>query len=129
MLSVKRRDKEESAADEHSRAQAMNAMADMVRTLQADRVPLKEKELMTTKRALTKLPNSCGKAEERENWVLQMNCTGKNNIFSQSKKRISYMKKKVNDVTADHSNPPLPQDKKEANETRAKYPMLGWYNQ
>ena len=33
-------------------AQAMHAMADMVRTLQADRVPVKEKELMTTKRAL-----------------------------------------------------------------------------
>ena len=31
-------------------AQAMNAMADVVRTLQADRVPVKEKELMTTKR-------------------------------------------------------------------------------
>ena len=75
-------------------AQAMNAMADMVRTLQADRVPLKEKELMTTKRALTKLPNSSGKAEECENWLLQMNCTGKNHIFSQSRKRKTYMKKR-----------------------------------
>ena len=42
-------------------AQAMNAMADMVRTLQADRVPVKEKELMTTKRAFTMLPNYSGK--------------------------------------------------------------------
>ena len=74
MVLVKRRDKEESAADE--------------------RVPLKEKELMTTKRALTKLPNSFGKAGECENWLLQINCTGKNNIFSQSRKRIPHMKKK-----------------------------------
>ena len=34
-------------------AQTMNAMADMMRTLQADRVPVKEKEFMTTKRAFT----------------------------------------------------------------------------
>ena len=30
-------------------AQAMNAMADMMRTLQADRIPVKEKELITTR--------------------------------------------------------------------------------
>ena len=70
------------------------AQAEMVRTLQTDRVPLKEKEHTTTKRALAGLPNSSGKAEECENWLLQMNCTGKNNIFSQSKKRKSYMKKR-----------------------------------
>ena len=53
-------------------AQAMNAVADMVRTLQADRVPVKEKELMTTKRAFTMLPNNFGKVEEFENWRFQM---------------------------------------------------------
>ena len=52
--------------------QVMNAMADMVRTLQADRVPVKEKELMTTKRVFTMLPNYSGKVEEDENWRLQM---------------------------------------------------------
>ena len=36
---------------------------------------------------------------------------------------------KVTDVTADHANLPTPQEKKEAHETRAKYPQLGWYNQ
>ena len=40
-------------------AQAMNA--------QADRVPVKEKELTTTKRAFTMLPNYSGKVEEYEN--------------------------------------------------------------
>ena len=50
----------------------MNAMADMVRTLQADRVRVKEKELKTTKRAFTMLPNYSGKVEEYENWRFQM---------------------------------------------------------
>ena len=35
----------------------------------------------------------------------------------------------VRDVCADHSNPPTPQEKKEENETRVKYPQLGWYSQ
>ena len=58
-----------------------------------------------------------------------MNCTRKNNIFLQSRKSTSYVKEKVNDVTADHSNPPTPQERREANEFRAKHPPLGWYNQ
>ena len=33
----------------------------------------------------------------------------------------------VTDVTADHANPPTPQEKKEAHETRAKYPQLQLY--
>ena len=45
-------------------AQAMNA--------QADRVPVKEKELTTTKRAFTMLPNYSGKVEEYENGRFQM---------------------------------------------------------
>ena len=39
------------------------------------------------------------------------------------------MKKKVNDVTVDHSNPPTQQEKREANAFYAKHPSLGWYNQ
>ena len=35
----------------------------------------------------------------------------------------------VRDACADHSNPPTPQEKKEENETRVKYPQLGWYSQ
>ena len=40
-----------------------------MRTLQADCVPMKEKELMTTKRAFTVLPNYSGKVEEYEHWL------------------------------------------------------------
>ena len=46
-------------------AQAMNAMADMMRTLQTDRAPVKEKELMM-------MLNNFGKVEEYENWRFQM---------------------------------------------------------
>ena len=127
----------------------MNAMADMVRTLQADRVPVKVKELMTTKRAFTMLPNYSGKVEEEnENWRFQTV-----QFLSQEPYFVAFLEwienelhleeqhflavqekniqreEKVTDVTADHANPPTPQEKKEAHETRAKYPQLGWYNQ
>ena len=57
----------------------MNAKVEMVRALQSDvraaaecRFQTKEKELMTTKRAFTMLPNYSGKVEECENWRFQM---------------------------------------------------------
>ena len=65
------------ATDKHT--QAMNAMAEMVRTLQIDvgaaaesKFRPKDKESMTTKRAFTMLPNYSGKVEEYENWRFQM---------------------------------------------------------
>ena len=59
--------------------QAMNAMAEMVRALQVDvkaaaeqRGQPREKEMMTTKRAFTMLPNYTGKVEDYENWRFQL---------------------------------------------------------
>ena len=57
-----------------------------------------------------------------------MSCTRKINMFSQFRKKNILHEVKVKDVTADHSNPPTPQEKKEAHESRAKYPQLGWKN-
>ena len=61
----------------HTRA--MNAMAEMVRALQADgraaaewSFQTKEKELVTTKRAFTMLPNYSGKFHEYEYWRFQV---------------------------------------------------------
>ena len=68
-------------------AQAMNAVEGMMRTSQADRCPMKEKELMTTKHAFTMLPNYSGNVEEYENWRFLMV-----QFFLQ--KRTSYMKKR-----------------------------------
>ena len=58
-----------------------------------------------------------------------------NELYSEEQHFLAVQEKnilheeKVTDVTADHANPPTPQEKKEAHETRAKYPQLGWYNQ
>ena len=117
-------------------AQALNAMADMVRTLQADRVPVKEKELMTTKRAFTMLPNYSGKGEEHDNWRFQMVQflsqepyfvafleLIENELYSEEQHFLAVQDKnilheeKVTDVTADHGNPPTPQEKKEAQDS------------
>ena len=47
-------------------------MTDMMHASQTDRVTVKEKELMTTKRAFTMLPHCSGKIEEHENWRFLM---------------------------------------------------------
>ena len=57
-----------------------------------------------------------------------------NELYSEEQHFLAVQEKnipheKVTDVTADHAHPPTPQEKKEAHETRAKYPQLGWYNQ
>ena len=44
-------------------------------------------------------------------------------------KNLVHQDEHVRNVCADHSNPPTPQEKKEENETRVKYPQLGWYKQ
>ena len=104
-------------------AQAMNAMADMMRTSQADRVPVKEKELMTTKRVFTMLPNCSGQVEEYENWRFQMaHFSSQEPFFVEFLERIEHAlfseeqhsltvqerilyDEKNNDTTADHSKP------------------------
>ena len=61
-------------------------------------------------------------------WIANECCSEEQHFPAVQEKNISH-EEKVNKVTADHSNPPTPQEKKEANETRAKYPQLGWYSQ
>ena len=103
---------------------------------------------MTTKRAFTMLHQYSGKVEECENgafpdgailvtrallcgfleWIEYELYSEEQHFLAVQEKNIRH-EEKVTDVTADHSNPPTPQEKKEANETCAKYPQLGWYSQ
>ena len=100
---------------------------------------------MTTKRAFTMLPNYSGKVEEYETWRFQMVQFLsqepyfvaflewiENELYSEEQHFLAVQEKnilheeKFTDVTVDHANPPTPQEKKEALETRAKYHQLGW---
>ena len=104
---------------------------------------------MTSKGAFTMLPKYSGTAEEYEKlvlpdgrvschkslfvfefleWIENECCSEEQHFLAVQEKNILH-EEKVNNVTADHSNPPTPQEKKEAHETCAKYPQLGWYSQ
>ena len=117
----------------NAHTQATNAIAEMVRALQMDvrasaesTFLVKDKESMTTKRALTMLPHYAGKVEEYETWRFQLihflSQEWIENTAVQEKNREH--EDAVRDVCADHSNPPTPQEKKEENETRVKF--LSW---
>ena len=124
-------------------AQAMYAMADVMRTLQADRVPVKEKELMTTKRVFTMLPNCSGHVEEYENWRFQMAYVSSQEpffveflewiehaLFSEDQHSLAVEDKNIlhdeknNDATADHSKP-TNAARKEANERSYEVSSVG----
>ena len=130
-------------------------MAEMVRALQSDvraaaecRFQTKEKELMTTKRAFTMLPNYSGKVEEYENWRFQMiqflsqdpcfvkfiewiahDMGPEDQLFFALQEMTFENEEEVKSVCADHSDPPTVLEKKEAHEVRMKCPQLDWYNQ
>ena len=135
--------------------QSMNAMAEMVRALQAEvrtsaeqRAQPREKMAITTKRAFTMLPTYSGKVEEYDTWRFQItqflaedpyfvnflewienDLEGEDLHEAAVRDKNADNQEKVNEVVEPHSVPPSAEQKKEAEAIKAQYPQLGWYNQ